>query len=316
LNLDTTKVTTGVTAGTDLTGGGTGGVVTLNVDTTKVPQLKSNNSFTGTEQFTGNIGVGAGPSGTGYTPLTIGTASSFGTWFAIGNSSPGGHTWDIISAGGGNAEGAGNFGITDLTGKSTIWLEGNTNTANLTATGTVGAAALVVSSTAGASIIDADGFGKNAGGPTPGLRFGGGASGEGIASNRVGGTDAFGLNFFTEFASRMLIAQDGRVGIGTIHPVYQLEVDSASNGYAGIFSQGGAAPSGSGQNGSDGIDAYGNSGDGGGEGGTGALFGGGGAGASGLNGEGVVVFGGTDECFITCTPLNYAGDFEGSIFVN
>jgi len=38
---------TGVTAGTDLTGGGTSGTVTLNVDTTKVPQLATNNSFTG-----------------------------------------------------------------------------------------------------------------------------------------------------------------------------------------------------------------------------------------------------------------------------
>ena len=46
---------------------------------------------------------------------------------ALGNSSSGGHTWNIISAGGGNGEGAGNIGITDLTGRSTIWLEGNTN---------------------------------------------------------------------------------------------------------------------------------------------------------------------------------------------
>jgi hypothetical protein len=44
---------TGVTAGTDLTGGGTKGNVTINVDTTKVPQLGSNNSFTGTESITG-----------------------------------------------------------------------------------------------------------------------------------------------------------------------------------------------------------------------------------------------------------------------
>ncbi len=118
---------TGVTAGTALTGGGTSGSVTLNVDTTKVPQLKSNNSFTGTELFAGNVGVGTGPSSTGYTPLTVGGVTNFGTWFAIGNSSAGGHTWNIISAGSGNAEGAGNLGITDLTGKSTIWLEGNTN---------------------------------------------------------------------------------------------------------------------------------------------------------------------------------------------
>jgi len=45
---------TGVTAGTDLTGGGTSGNVTLNLDTTKVPQLSANNVFTGTNAFYGN----------------------------------------------------------------------------------------------------------------------------------------------------------------------------------------------------------------------------------------------------------------------
>src|SRR5271169_5493550 len=37
---------TGVTAGTDLTGGGTTGNVTLNLDATKVPLLASSNTFT------------------------------------------------------------------------------------------------------------------------------------------------------------------------------------------------------------------------------------------------------------------------------
>jgi hypothetical protein len=55
LNVDTTKVVTGVTAGTDLTGGGTGGSLTLNLDTTKVPQLSANNSFTGNQSITGNL---------------------------------------------------------------------------------------------------------------------------------------------------------------------------------------------------------------------------------------------------------------------
>jgi hypothetical protein len=297
---------TGVTAGTDLTGGGTTGGVTLNVDTTKVPQLAVANTFSGTEKFNGNVGIGAAPFTNTYTPLALGGANGFGTWLSLANSSTGGHTWNILSAGGGNAEGAGNLGITDLTGTSTIWLEGNTNiTSNLVVTGSSGGA-----------IVDADVQGKNAGTPTPGLRFGGAASGEGIASNRVGGLDAFGLDFYTEFTSRMLIAQDGRVGIGTFHPVNQLEVDSASNGYAAIFTQGGAAPSSSGQNGSDGIDAYGNSGDGAGEGGAGGLFSGGGAGASGLTGEGIVVFGGTDACSVLgCFAENFAGDFQGSIFV-
>jgi hypothetical protein len=55
LNVDTTKVVTGVTAGTDLTGGGTGGTPTLNLDTTKVPQLSGNNSFTGNQSVSGSL---------------------------------------------------------------------------------------------------------------------------------------------------------------------------------------------------------------------------------------------------------------------
>ena len=52
LNLDTTKVVTGVLAGTDLTGGGTSGTVTLGLDTTKV--------VTGVTAGTGLTGGGTG----------------------------------------------------------------------------------------------------------------------------------------------------------------------------------------------------------------------------------------------------------------
>jgi hypothetical protein len=55
LNVDTTKVVTGVVAGTDLTGGGTGGVQTLNIDTTKIPQLNAANTFTGNQTVNGNL---------------------------------------------------------------------------------------------------------------------------------------------------------------------------------------------------------------------------------------------------------------------
>jgi len=252
---------TAVTAGTGLTGGGTTGAVTLNLNTATIPQLGTANDFTAPQEFKANAGVGVPPSTNGYTPLSVGGATSFGTWLALSNSSAGGHTWNIISAGSGNAEGAGNLGITDLTGKSTIWLEGNTNTANLTATGNLGGATLVVTSTAGAAIIDADGFGQNAGGPTPGLRFGGGGSGEGIASNRVLGLTRFGLDFYTNYTRRMSILQSGQVAVGTASPGSQLGVVGSSNAYPAIYAQGGAAASGSGQNGGDGINAYGNTGD-------------------------------------------------------
>ncbi len=48
-----TGTITGLTAGTALTGGGTTGNITLNVDTTKVPLLSANNTFTGTQTIAG-----------------------------------------------------------------------------------------------------------------------------------------------------------------------------------------------------------------------------------------------------------------------
>jgi trimeric autotransporter adhesin len=54
-----TGTISGVTAGTDLTGGGTSGTVTLNVDTTKIPQLNTTNVFTGNQTVNGNISANA-----------------------------------------------------------------------------------------------------------------------------------------------------------------------------------------------------------------------------------------------------------------
>jgi trimeric autotransporter adhesin len=302
---------TGVTAGTGLTGGGTTGAVTLKLNTATIPQLGTANNFTAPQDFKANVGVGATPSGNGYTPLTVGGTTNFGTWLALANTSAGGHTWNIISAGSGNAEGAGNLGITDLTGKSTIWLEGNTKTANLTATGTVGAAAVVVTSTAGAAIIDADGFGANAGGPTPGLRFGGGTSGEGIASNRTIGLTKFGMDFYTNFTARMSILQSGQVAVGTASPGAQLGVVAPSNAYPAIYTQGGDAPGGSGQTGGDGVMGYGGNGDG--LGGNGGSFFGGGSNSGQLDGG--------DGIFATAAVPDgdlgypYAGEFDGNVLV-
>jgi hypothetical protein len=57
---------TGVTAGTDLTGGGTSGTVTLNLDTTKVPQLAAANTFTGNQTVDGNLSATGVVTGSSY----------------------------------------------------------------------------------------------------------------------------------------------------------------------------------------------------------------------------------------------------------
>jgi hypothetical protein len=89
---------TGVTAGTDLTGGGTSGKVTLNLDTTKVPQLNAANVFTQTmsvnvnNPLAGAINatsayqaiVGTMTSNDFFTPAILGNASATGTGTTIG----------------------------------------------------------------------------------------------------------------------------------------------------------------------------------------------------------------------------------------
>jgi hypothetical protein len=68
-----TSTITDVKAGTDLLGGGTTRTVTLNLDTTKVPQLATANTFTANQTITGNLnasgyvdGFGAVFNGSGF----------------------------------------------------------------------------------------------------------------------------------------------------------------------------------------------------------------------------------------------------------
>jgi hypothetical protein len=56
----------------------------------------------------------------------------------------------------------------------------------------------------------------------------GSTSGEGIASQRTVGVDQWSLEFYTSFINRMIIMNNGFVGIGTTNPAAQLDVESAS----------------------------------------------------------------------------------------
>ena len=71
-----TGTITGVTAGTGLTGGGNTGKVTLNVDTSKIPQLSNANSFTSAQSITNNAVADAltvtNNAGSGYGIVTTG----------------------------------------------------------------------------------------------------------------------------------------------------------------------------------------------------------------------------------------------------
>lgn len=81
-----------------------------------------------------------------------------------------------------------------------------------------------------------------------------------------GSGPAFGAGNFaildrTHGAARFIVDPSGHVGIGTIHPHSQLEVDSKSTTYPGLTATGGNSPNGAGQTGSTGLTANGGSGD-------------------------------------------------------
>ena len=61
------------------------------------------------------------------------------------------------------------------------------------------------------------------------LRFGGGATGEGIGSRRTAGANQFGLDFYTNSSPRISVALDGNVGIGTQTPAAKLDVNGNVN---------------------------------------------------------------------------------------
>lgn len=64
--------------------------------------------------------------------------------------------------------------------------------------------------------LSVDALSSNSGAVNPGLNLGGG--GEGIVSKRTSGGNQFGLDFYTNSASRMSITNSGNVGIGTSNP--------------------------------------------------------------------------------------------------
>jgi len=119
-----TGTITGVTAGTDLTGGGSTGNVTLNLDTTKVPQLATVNNFSSNDNFAGTVGIGTtSPSHLLEVDANTSVAQiamvGSGTDAAISlnntNTGNGGREYWIDSGSLGAGVGAGNFAVWDNT---------------------------------------------------------------------------------------------------------------------------------------------------------------------------------------------------------
>jgi hypothetical protein len=104
-----TGTITGVSAGTDLTGGGASGKVTLNLDITKIPQLAVANSFTGNQNVKGT--VTATSTGNG----VVGVTSSTGA-FGVAGQSPNSGVVGVSSTTSQTGSGRGSAGVWGDTG--------------------------------------------------------------------------------------------------------------------------------------------------------------------------------------------------------
>jgi hypothetical protein len=131
---------TGVTAGTDLTGGGNTGTVTLNLDTSKVPTLAASNTFAGSITASSFTGSGSGLSNLNASNLSSGTLPSS----ALGGAYPQALTFSNAS----NSFSGNGAGLTNLTpgnlsaGTAGINISGNAATAtNAAELGGIGAGA-------------------------------------------------------------------------------------------------------------------------------------------------------------------------------
>jgi hypothetical protein len=112
---------TGLTAGTALTGGGTSGSVTLNLDTSKVPLLAASNTFTGNQTMNGNVSA---------------TGTVAGSSFEIGSNLFGFGSYDNASAYLGFAGNTTSTGLSD-TGIGEYALASDTYGATNTAIGSL-----------------------------------------------------------------------------------------------------------------------------------------------------------------------------------
>jgi hypothetical protein len=188
---------------------------------TGVALLSGGNTLSGNQSINGRLLISDGSGVSNFTDVIIGPGGyNAGEQHSINFDDSLGHIGSLI------------LGWDGANGYFTL---GNLYTAGVHPTNT---AAFKVS---GNGNVNVDPMGMNSGflnnGNTnsSGLTFGSG-SGEGIASKRTAGGNQNGLDFYTGSTSRMSIANNGNVGIGTNSPGMSLDIEKVnSGGYGAVL---------------------------------------------------------------------------------
>jgi len=207
-----TGTITGVTAGTDLTGGGTSGNVTLNLDTTKVPQLAASNTFSGNQTVNGTISASV-TSG----PTIVGTTGDANNVAITGNASAtgSGGSWGVLGTSSTSA-GAGTVGMSSGASGSGVYAVNDASS---------GGYGVYAAATGSGS------YGVFAGGGTYGV-YATASNGDGIAG--------YGAGDYNSGVYGNASGSDGKgvYGVGTFG-VYGIGATAADTGVYGISGAGG-----------------------------------------------------------------------------
>jgi hypothetical protein len=200
-------------AGNTFDGTFTGTFSGSGIGLTGVALLAGGNTFTGNQNINGMLDISDGSGATYHTDQIIGPGGySAGEEHSINFDDSLGHLGSLIVG---------------WDGTSGYFSAGNLYQSGSHQTGTK---AFTVSGN-GNVIVDPEslntGFLNNGSTNSSGLTFGS-TSGEGIASQRSAGVDQYSLEFYTAFVNRMIIMNNGFVGINTTNPAAQLDVESSS----------------------------------------------------------------------------------------
>ena len=188
--------------------------------TTSGSNIYNNNS--------GNVGIGTSSpgyplhvSGSGMVMQQIASSNTAGTWLAVNNSSTGGTTWNMVSTGAANGEGAGNLLIRD---NSTVRMTVKSATGYVGIGTTSPSYKLHVSGTAKADSINTSYF-KMTNGAASGyvLQSDGSGNASWASASTVYGYSAG----WTTSGSNIYNNNSGNVGIGTSSPNYPLHVSGS-----------------------------------------------------------------------------------------